>query len=512
MKRIITVAAVIMSLVIPSVSLAVPTDFSGGVNNEYRYEEVVFLTGEPIKFVGEVTIKESDKKGKKSVSYTMKNMVPHEDYMGKYDGAKYTKSVTYDTDYSDHVGIGQTTGKTTVGKSKESLQVDGVKIDLKDYQFFKSDAIDNRAASDFYSGDITARKYYEVTGDGEGTITVDISGTNSGYENFWGVTETQSIDHTISANIVGEEEPEGAEPPAGAENAEEKPDNVKMGKWTGTVNIKSSDSLTKTLRYSSNDAQHSSFEGGNVKVTNEEAVSKYRYNLGNGVAGTINLNAQKVPQLDRLIIPKFRDVNGHWAAEDIHKLYSLDVFGGSNTIFSPDTPMSRIDFTKAIVKSCDIRGNDDGEKKTRRKNSKEESIFTDLAISHDDYEYVKSAVEKGIIAGSQDQFGNRTFLPDSNLSRAQAITILVRALGFENRAPNPGYVTTFADDKDIPSWAKDSIYMAKEMNLVQGDPANRVNPDKQLSRAEASTLLVRFLEFLEHDLQKDYRENIVNFN
>lgn len=507
MKRTLTIAAVLVSLIIPSVSLAVPTDFSGGVGNEIRYEEVVFLTGEPIKFVGEVTIKESDRKDKKSVSYTMKNMVPHEDYMGKYDGAKYTKSVTYDTEYSDHIGIGQTTGKTTVGKAKESLQIDGVKIDLKDYQFFKSDSIDNRAASDFYSGDITGRKYYEVTGEGEGTITVDISGTNSGYENFWGVTETQSIDHTISANIVGPEEEAPAE---GEEEAEEEPQNVKMGKWTGTLNIKSSDSLTKTLRYSSNDAQHSSFEGGHVKVTNEEAVSKYRYNLPGG-SGTINLNAQNVPQLDRLIIPKFRDVNGHWAEENIKKLYSLDVFGGSQSIFSPDTPMNRLDFTKAVVKSCDIRSNDDGKKKSKKK-SKEDTVFTDLSVNHPDYEYVKSAVEKGIIAGTQDSFGNRTFDPDSNLSREQAITILIRALGFENRAPNPGYVTTFADDRNISSWAKDSIYMAKEINLVTGDTANRVNPKKQLTRAEASTLLVKFLEFLEHDLQKDYRENILNFN
>ena len=53
--------------------------------------------------------------------------------------------------------------------------------------------------------------------------------------------------------------------------------------------------------------------------------------------------------------------------------------------------------------------------------------------------------------------------------------------------------------------------MAKEVGLVQGDSMNRVNPNKVMSRAEASAIIVRFLEFLQKDLKRDYRENIMNF-
>ena len=501
MKRIVTFVALTLALVIPSVSQAAPIDFSGGVNNEYMYEEVVFITGKPIKFEGEIKVTERDRRDSSTVSYKM-DLEPSDEYMAEYEGAKYRKNVTYVTENENHSEIGQTTAKTTVTRYNESLDIEGVKYDLKDYQFFKSDAIDNRAASDFYSGDITARKYYTVSGDGQdGTITVDISGTNSGYENFWGSTETQSIDHTITSKVnvtTTESDDEG------------EVDSTDLETWTGTVNFKTSDSLTQSLRYSSNDAHHSSFEGGHVKVTNEEAVSKYNFRLPTG-SGTIHLNAQNVPQLERLIVPKFRDVNGHWAEEYIKKLYSLDVFSGNSTIFSPDTPMNRLDFTKAVVKSCDIRSNEDTNKRPGRR-PKDEAVFKDLPTSHPDYEHVKSAVDKGIIAGTQDAFGNRVFNPNNNLTRAEAITILIRALGFENRAPNPGYVTSFADDAFIPSWARDSIYMAKEMNLLVGDSSNRANPGKELTRAEASSLLIRFLEFLENDLQKDYRDNIVNFN
>lgn len=499
MKKSLGLITAILSLLISNFSMAAPVDFSGGVRDELVYEEVIFITGEPIKFVGTVKATEKDKDDSSTASYTMKLAI-HEDYKDKFKSAEFKKTVTYDTKYVKHSELGQTIATTTVGKTSETLVIDGVTFTSKDYQFYKSDTIDNRAIADFYSGDIKGKKHYTVTGNGlEGTVTVDISGRNSGYENFWGYTETQSLDNTITSNISSGEGAGGGES-----------ESIRTGKWIGTVNIKASDSLTKELMYSSNDVNHSSFEGGYAKVTNRESISKYNYDLPGG-KGTIKLGLQNVPIPERLIVPKFRDVNGHWAEDSIKKLYSLDVFSGSESIFSPDTAMNRLDFTKAIVKSCDIRSSDDGKKKTK-KNVKEESLFADIAISHPDYQYIKDAVEKKVVFGKRDNFGNEIFSPSDELTRAEAITILMRALGIENRAPNPGYITSFSDDSKIPGWAKDSIYMAREIKLIQGDTSNRVNSSKVLTRAESSTMLVNFLEFLERDLQEDYRENIINFN
>lgn len=53
--------------------------------------------------------------------------------------------------------------------------------------------------------------------------------------------------------------------------------------------------------------------------------------------------------------------------------------------------------------------------------------------------------------------------------------------------------------------------MAAEAGIIGGDNNNNVNAHKQLKRSEASALLVRFLEFLEKDLQKDYSENIIYY-
>jgi hypothetical protein len=216
------------------------------------------------------------------------------------------------------------------------------------------------------------------------------------------------------------------------------------------------------------------------------------------------------PRVERLIVPKFRDTGGHWAEEDINKLYSLDVFDGNSQFFLADIPMTRLDFTRAVVKACDIRTQTTAStrKVPSRKVKPAASLFRDMAVSDGNYEYVKQAVEKGIISGVTPG----EFNPQGNLTRAQAITIIIRALGFEGRAPSPGYATSFTDDYSIPGWARDSIYVAAELGLVRGDNANHINPNQVMTRAEASALLVKFLTFLEVDLQKDYRENIVLYN
>ncbi len=536
MKRIILFMLILCLTIIPINVFASPPEFAGGVNNEYEYEEIVFITGEPIKFVGTVTIPEnsimpdkdsgrSKKNGKsKKIVYNLRNLTPED----KSIEGKLTRRVTYNIDYETHDDKGQVIAKMSVVSAKEDIELNGDKFTLKDYQFSKSDVIDNRPASDFYSGNITGRKVYDINKKGrisDGEAIIEISGGNVGYENFWGATETQIIDFIYDVNWntdAGNGENENGE----GENRANPPKS-----WQGTVKSQVSDSMTKELRYSDNEASFSSFDGGYMRITNSEIVSKYDYdipyiteidvgeegeeNVVNVIdswrrnRGTEYLSKEMVPKIERLIVPKFRDLGGHWAESYINKLYSLDVFDEVSTFFIPDSPMTREEFTKGIMRASDIRPSQEPTKKTGGRNKEPEiSPFIDVSVEDDNYEYIKSGVDKGIIKG----ISKYRFAPKDFLTRAQAITIIIRALGFENRAPTPGYITSFSDDRLIPSWAKDSIYMGQEIGLVQGDQLGRINPNNELTRAEASAMLVRFLEFLEKDLQRDYRENIILFN
>ncbi|KXG76220.1 S-layer homology domain-containing protein [Thermotalea metallivorans] len=502
MKKIILCFMIGLLSVAPIVGWAAPPEFSGGVNNEYAYEEIVFITGKPVKFVGTLALSEREKENTKTITYRFNKLTPED----KTIEAELTKSVTFVTEYTNRNEKGQTIAQTRVEKYSESLKIGQDKYELKDFQFSKSDVIDNRPAAAFYSGNLKGRKYYVINKD-QGEVVVDISGGSVGYENFWGNTETQIIDYVIQTTRLL---------PSDGNNGQQA--NEKTS-WQGTVRVQTSDSQTKTLKYAENEANFSSFYGGHIRITNREMVSRYDYNLpqiaenkadgSKRNKGSMALSKQMVPKLERLIVPKFRDIGGHWAQESIEKLYSLDVFDEQSSFFAPNIPFTRGEFIKGVIRACDIRPNLDASLKPSRsrKQPPEESPFQDVKVEDKHYQYIKSGLEKQIISGvSPDRFD-----PEGPLTRAQAITILIRALGFENKGPSPGYYTSFADDRDIPNWARDSIYVAKEIHLIQGDDFNRVNPNKVVSRAEASAMLVRFLEFLEKDLQRDYRENIIQF-
>ena len=120
--------------------------------------------------------------------------------------------------------------------------------------------------------------------------------------------------------------------------------------------------------------------------------------------GSMKLSRSMLPQVQRLIVPKFRDTGGHWAQNDIEKPYSLDVFEGESDFFIPEAPMTRQDFAIAIVKACNIRIMENLNKKSSasKRKTEEQSLFTDIGVHDPNYGYIKDAVGKGIIQGAPD--------------------------------------------------------------------------------------------------------------
>ena len=147
---------------------------------------------------------------------------------------------------------------------------------------------------------------------------MDIRGAMVGYENFGGKTETQQL-YVIDCDrllIIEDEEEEGTA-------------NVS---WQGTVSITASDSMTKTLIYAGNQATLSSFPGGHSLVTNQDMYSRYDYNLPRIMDGQAGSSRQRGSIVDLEMSPHRKTGSteiyrcGHWAQDDIEKLYSLDVF------------------------------------------------------------------------------------------------------------------------------------------------------------------------------------------
>ena len=182
-------------------------------------------------------------------------------------------------------------------------------------------------------------------------------------------------------------------------------------------------------------------------------------------------------------VPNFTDINGHWAKEHILFTVSRGLFSGtSETTFSPNTTLTRGMFVTALGR---LAGINPADYQTRK--------FTDVKADAYYAPYVNWAVSKGIVSGTT----STTFAPNSNITREQMAVIM------KNYADKMGYsipktleAVTFADNAQISSWAKDAVKAMQQAGVLSGKENNRFDPQGSATRAEAATVLHRFVEIV----------------
>ena len=182
-------------------------------------------------------------------------------------------------------------------------------------------------------------------------------------------------------------------------------------------------------------------------------------------------------------VPNFTDINGHWAKEHILFTVSRGLFSGtSETTFSPNTTLTRGMFVTALGRLAGINPAD-----YQNRN------FTDVKANAYYAPYVNWAASKGIVSGTTSS----TFAPDSNITREQMAVIM------KNYADKMGYsipktleAVTFADNAQISSWAKDAVKAMQQAGILAGKVNNRFDPQGNATRAEAATVLHRFVEIV----------------
>ncbi|PYI51237.1 peptidase S8 [Paenibacillus flagellatus] len=84
-------------------------------------------------------------------------------------------------------------------------------------------------------------------------------------------------------------------------------------------------------------------------------------------------------------------------------------------------------------------------------------------------------------------YGTYSFEPDASISRAEAVTLVVKSFGYSKRKD--------AAFPDLPTdhWAYDPVSKALQAGIVQGYPDGRFDPDGQLSRVEMAVLFAKAL-------------------
>lgn len=121
----------------------------------------------------------------------------------------------------------------------------------------------------------------------------------------------------------------------------------------------------------------------------------------------------------------FPDVNENAEyAEAVDYLSNIGIFSGDDKgNFNPNSPVTRAEIATII---CRMLG--------ETEDLPSSTVFTDVPIGHWANVYVGKAVELGIVSG----YGDGRFGPSDNVTYEQALTMIVRAMGYSDYAVEKG--------------------------------------------------------------------------
>ncbi|MFC5471285.1 S-layer homology domain-containing protein [Cohnella suwonensis] len=169
----------------------------------------------------------------------------------------------------------------------------------------------------------------------------------------------------------------------------------------------------------------------------------------------------------------FSDISGHWAESAINQAVSKGIVTGyTDGTFKPNRTVTRAEFAVMLMNALKPQGEGAALK------------FADTAkIGAWAQKAVAQAVQAGIING----YADGTFRPNAEITRAEMAAMIAKALGKSTEA---NAATGFADDKDIPAWAKAGVAYVKQTGIMQGKGDNEFAPQDYAARAEAATVLL----------------------
>lgn len=148
--------------------------------------------------------------------------------------------------------------------------------------------------------------------------------------------------------------------------------------------------------------------------------------------------------------------------------------------FAPFKSMTRAEFVTVLAKALDweLSSYSDG--------------FKDVHTNDWHAAYVETAYRMGVTQGYQSEFR-----PNDPVTREEMVVMLMRAYPSQH-AEAPSYdAERFTDDHHISEWAKDAVYAARNLGLVNGTGDNRFAPRGDTVRADMAVLFYNMLKSLE---------------
>ena len=197
-------------------------------------------------------------------------------------------------------------------------------------------------------------------------------------------------------------------------------------------------------------------------------------------------------------VSSFTDTVGTWAFDAIETLYRLGVVRGiagedGSYRFAPQNDLSRAEFAVMIARFMGCALDE----------SPADLPFADAAsLPSWAIPYIDAVYRAGYMSGrggtDADGVPTVSFAADAKMTRAEVLQVLGNLLG-EPAEPDTDALPLFADDGDIPAWARTNINRMRVRGLINGFSDNTIRPAVLITRAEVAALLQRMNDVLCND-------------
>jgi hypothetical protein len=179
----------------------------------------------------------------------------------------------------------------------------------------------------------------------------------------------------------------------------------------------------------------------------------------------------------------FNDVSSHWAASAIDNMVKEGLFSGiSETSFSPNTAMSR---SMLVTVMHRLAGQPSGGTHS----------FQDVGTDTYYNDAVAWASTNTIVKGVD----SKRFAPEQSISREQLAVIVynyAKFMGMDVSATST--LADFTDADKVSSESSNAVQWAVGSGLLSGKGGNVLDPSGTVTRAEAATILQRFIQITNH--------------
>ena len=172
--------------------------------------------------------------------------------------------------------------------------------------------------------------------------------------------------------------------------------------------------------------------------------------------------------------------NVQWAIDSIKSLSAEQIISGyPDNTFKPNDYVSREEFVKMLVLAFRVQDKD------------AKSNFTDVATNDWFYEYISSAVNKGLLNGVDD----KNFGIGRSITRQELAVMTYRFLKNAGKEFGQGN-SNFKDEGKIEQWAKEAVTAMYSAGLIKGMDDGSFMPTDYATRAQAAKVIFDSLNFI----------------